>query len=91
MRCASVIGIGPNLLACRTGVLWSRRVPVTTAERSPCAARGAAFTACPIVAALDTLQDTKVPGPEALADTRRVWGSRDVQNPGTPRMTRGSR
>jgi len=26
------------------------------------------------VAALDTLEDTKVPGPAALADTRRVWG-----------------
>ncbi len=38
------------------------------------AALGAAFTACAIVAALDTLEDTKVPGPEALADTRRVWG-----------------
>jgi len=49
-------------------------VPVTTTERSLCAARSAAFTACAIVAALDTLEDTKVPGPEALADTRRVWG-----------------
>ncbi len=38
------------------------------------AALGAAFTACAIVAALDTLEDTKMPGPEALADTRRVWG-----------------
>ena len=35
---------------------------------------GAAFTACAIVAALDTLEDRKVPGDEALADTRRVWG-----------------
>ncbi len=38
------------------------------------AALGAALTACAIVAALDTMEDTKVPGPEALAHTRRVWG-----------------
>jgi len=37
------------------------------------AALGVAFTACAIVAALDTLEDTRVPGQEALADTRRVW------------------
>jgi len=38
------------------------------------AAIGVALTACAIVGALDTLEDTKVPGDEALADTRRVWG-----------------
>ncbi len=47
---------------------------------------GAAFTACAIVAALDTLEDTKVPGPEALADTRRVWAPLDSGDDAHPRI-----
>ncbi len=63
-----------DCLAIADAIAYANKMDSSYLDFNHTAALGAAFTACAIVAALDTLADTKVPGPEALADTRRVWG-----------------
>ncbi len=48
----------------------------------------AAFEACAVIAATDTLRDNGVSEKEMLADTRRVWGPFDHAGGGLPRMTK---
>lgn len=64
-----------DCLAVADAIAYANRLDIDYKDFNHLAALGAAFTACAIVAALDTLEDTRVPGEEALADTRRVWGT----------------
>ena len=56
------------------------------ADRSHVTALRAALEACAVIAATDTLRDAKIPEEEMLADTRRVWGPKNMALRGTPRV-----
>ena len=57
-------------------------------DRNRTAARRATLEACAVIAATDTLRDSRVPEAGMLDHTRRVWGPFDHAGGGLPRMTK---
>ena len=69
-----------DCLAIADALDHANRTELDHKDYSLFAALEAAFTACAVVAALDTLSDGQVDGERALADTRRVWGSSGIED-----------